>query len=89
MATPVAVFGPALFRVSVKVMLSPALRFPLLSVSVKEEINLLRLRSETGSTGTATLAWSSSVGTLLPGVLSGSKLSDAPTWATLVYVPPA
>jgi hypothetical protein len=62
--TPVAAFGPELRTVTLNVTLEPTLGDALLAVFVNDK------SAET--TAIVTLAWSSSVGMLLPGVELGS-----------------
>jgi len=83
----VAVLGPALATVKVNVTTSPGVMLPLPSRSVFRTTVLNRLRSDTRLNGGVTLDWSSSPGSPLFGVESGSKLLDAVTCAVLVYAP--
>src|SRR5688500_12110288 len=71
---PVAGSGPSLTRVRVNVTGSPT------STAVLPTTVLARRRSADRGV-TATEAWSSSVGTPLPGWESGSDTADAWTWA--------
>ncbi len=74
--TPLAVLGPELFTFKVNVTGWPTVRLGLLIVLLKDR---------SASCGVSVmLLWSSSPALLLLGVESGSRWSEAETWAVLV-----